>query len=182
MNIGAALLQKYSPLLCWLIAISASLCIAFKVLSYGYVPIGDSRRYVAKAVTDKEYPQILVLGPTYHMDFSPGWEWLLRKLHRIANVSEDGLMQFSIAGLLLLILCGGLPLLRHPEAWLAALLAVTVPFPGLMSRFTQARPFLLTQGVLICVLLAWGIERRPKLSWWKILGSVAGFALAAWIH
>ena len=182
MNNGAPLLQKYTPLLCWAIAVSACLCIAFKVLSYGYVPIGDARRYVAKAVTEKEYPELLVLGPTYKMDFSPGWEWLLRRLHRIGNVSEDGLMQFSIAGLLLLILCAGLPLLRHPEAWLAALLAVTVPFPGLMSRFTQARPFLLTEGVLICVLLAWGIDRTSKLSWWKIAGSVIGFALAAWIH
>jgi hypothetical protein len=57
-------------------------------LGYGYVPVGDSRHYVAKAATDKEYPQILILGPTYHMDFSPGWEWLLRRLHRMANVSE----------------------------------------------------------------------------------------------
>ncbi|HUD49650.1 MAG TPA: hypothetical protein VMR33_22680 [Candidatus Baltobacteraceae bacterium] len=182
MNNGPALLQKYAPLLSWVIVVSACICIAFKVLSYGYVPIGDARRYVAKAVTDKEYPQILVMGPTYQMDFSPGWEWLLRRLHRVGNVSEDGLMQFSVAGLLLLILCGALPLLRHPEAWLAALLAVTVPFPGLMSRFTQARPFLLTEGVLICVLLAWALERTPTLSWWKIIGSVAGFALAAWIH
>ncbi|HEX3988216.1 MAG TPA: hypothetical protein VHZ30_02220, partial [Verrucomicrobiae bacterium] len=172
MNNGDSLLEKYTPLLCWVIAVSACLCIAFKILSYGYVPVGDSRRYVAKAVTDKEYPQILILGPTYKMDFSPGWEWLLRRIHRVANVSEDALMQFSIAGLLLVILCVGLPLLRYPEAWLAALLAVAIPFPGLMSRFTQARPFLITEGVLIWVMLAWARERTQFLPWLKILGTV----------
>ncbi len=182
MNNGDSLLQKYTPLLCWVIAVCACLCIAFKVLSYGYVPVGDSRRYVAKAVTEKEYPDILVLGPTYHMDFSPGWEWLLRRIHRVANVSEDGLMQISIAGLLLVILCVGLPLLRYPEAWLAALLAVAIPFPGLMSRFTQARPFLITEGVLIWMMLAWTRERTQFLPWLKIVGTVIGFAMATWIH
>jgi len=42
---------------------AACLGIALKILGYGFVPVGDARRYVAKAVTDKEYPQILVLGP-----------------------------------------------------------------------------------------------------------------------
>ena len=73
MNNDDSLLRKYTPLLCWVVAVSACLCIAFKILGYGYVPVGDSRRYVAKAATEKEYPQILILGPTYHMDFSPGW-------------------------------------------------------------------------------------------------------------
>ena len=72
MNNGSTLLQKYVPLLSWAIALSTCLCIALKILSYGYVPIGDARRYVAKAVTAKEYPQILALGPRYQMDFSPG--------------------------------------------------------------------------------------------------------------
>ena len=103
-------------------------------------------------------------------------------MHRSLGLDEDGLMEFSIAGLLLLILCGALPWLRHPEAWLAALLAVNIPFPGLMSRWTQARPFLLTEGVLIGLLLAWGRAPEQKPSWWKMLGSVGGFALAAWMH
>jgi hypothetical protein len=116
------------------------------------------------------------------MDFSPGWEWLLRRMHRSQGLDEEGLMEFSVAGLLLLIFCGALPWLRHPEAWLAALLAVNIPFPGLMSRFTQARPFLLTEAVLIVLLLAWARAPDQKPSWWKMLGSVAGFALAAWMH
>jgi hypothetical protein len=182
MNNRSPLFLRYVPLLVWLIVVAACLGIARNVLSYGYVPIGDARRYVAKAVTDKEYPEILVLGPTYHMDFSPGWEWLLRRLHRATGLDEDGLMVFSVGGLLLLILSAGLPGLRHPEAWLAALLAVTVPLPGLMSRWTQARPFLITEAVLLWMLLAWCRQRDQKASWWKLLGSTAGFALATWMH
>ncbi|HEX3720143.1 MAG TPA: hypothetical protein VH595_19510 [Verrucomicrobiae bacterium] len=182
MNNVSALPQKYIPLLCWVIALFTCFCIALKILGYGYVPVGDARRYVAKAVTHKEYPDMLVLGSTYRMDFSPGWEWLLRRINRVGGMGEDALMGFSVAGLLLLIFCGAFPFVRFPEAWLAALLAIIIPFPGLMSRFTQARPFLLTEGVLICLLLAWSRERTPKPSWWKLLGSVIGFALAAWIH
>src|SRR5208282_496774 len=116
MNNGSAALQRYVPLLAWLMVVAACLGIMLKTLSYGYVPPGDARRYVAKAVTDKEYAQILVLGPTYRMDFSPGWEWLLRRLHRATAMDEDVLMVFSAGGLLLLILLAGLPWLRHPEA------------------------------------------------------------------
>lgn len=161
---------------------TACVAIVLKILSYGYVPIGDARRYVAKAVTDKEYAQILVLGPEYHMDFSPGWEWLLRRLHRSLGIDEDGLMVFSAGGLLLLILAAGLPWLRHPEAWLAALLAVCVPLPGLMSRWLQGRPFLLSEVMLLCLLLAWNREDDPKRLGWRIAGSIAAFALATWMH
>jgi hypothetical protein len=182
MNNSSAVLQRYAPLLAWLMVAAACVGIVWKTLSYGYVPVGDARRYVAKAVTDKEYAQILVLGPTYQMDFSPGWEWLLRELHRAMGLEEDGLMVFSAGGLLLLILVAGLPSLRHPEAWLAALLALNIPFPGLMPRWLQGRPFLISEAALLCLLLAWSQDRDQKPPWWKITGSIAAFALATWMH
>jgi hypothetical protein len=177
-----ASLESRVPLLCWIIVLVTCLLIPVKILSYGYVPVGDARRYVAKAVTEKEYPQIVISGSAYHMDFSPGWEWLLRHLHRATGCDEDALMAVSLAGSLLLILCGPLPWLRYPEAWMAALLAVNIPFPGLLSRFTQNRPFLVTEAVLICVLVSWARDRDPNPSWPKMLGACAGFALATWIH
>jgi hypothetical protein len=119
MNNGSAVLLRWVPLLAWLMVGATCIGVFSKTLSYGYIPPGDARRYVAKAVTDKEYGQILVLGPTYYMDFSPGWESLLRRLHRSIGMEEDGLMVLSAGGLLLLILCAGLPWLRYPEAWLA---------------------------------------------------------------
>jgi len=182
MNNRSAALQHYVPLVAWLMVAAACLGIVWKILSYGYVPAGDARRYVAKAVTNKEYSQILVLGPTYHMDFSPGWEWLLRRLHRATGLEEDGLMAFSAGGLLVLILGAALPWLRHPEAWLAALLAVTVPMAGLVPRWVQGRPFLISQFVLLGLLLAWSRQREQKPSWWMLLASVAAFALATWMH
>jgi hypothetical protein len=182
MNNGSTLLQRYVSLLAWLMVLATCLAIVVKILGYGFVPIGDARRYVAKAMTDKEYPQILVLGPTYRMDFSPGWEWTLRHLRRAIGPDEDGLMMISTGGLALLILVAGLPWMRHPESWLAGLLALTVPLPGLMPRWLQARPFLVSEWVLLCLLLAWSPEREQKPSLRKILGSTAGFALATWMH
>ena len=87
-----ASLESRVPLLCWIIVLVTCLLIPVKILSYGYVPVGDARRYVAKAVTEKEYPQIVISGSAYHMDFSPGWEWLLRHLHRATGCDEDALM------------------------------------------------------------------------------------------
>ncbi|MGP8240113.1 MAG: hypothetical protein ACLQVW_32520 [Limisphaerales bacterium] len=182
MNNGSTVLQRWVPLLAWLMVGAACAGIFSKTLGYGYIPPGDARRYVAKAVTDKEYGEILVLGPTYQMNFSPGWEWLLLRLHRSTGWGEDGLIVFSAGGLLLLILVAGLPWLRYPEAWLAALLAVCVPLPGLMPRWLQGRPFLISEAALLWLLLAWRRDSDKKPSWGKILGSMAAFALAAWMH
>ena len=155
-------LQRYVPLLTWFITVSTLLLIAFRIFSYGYLPAGDARRHIAKAMTDRTYPEILVLRPGYFMSNSPGWEWFLRQLHRNAGWSQDALASFSIVGLLLWIFFSPLPWLRRPEAWLTALLVQMLAIPEFMpNRLTQARPYLLTEGVLIAILFAWS-RLNPK--------------------
>jgi hypothetical protein len=137
---------------------------------------------VAKVMTDKEYDQIVVLRPEYKIDHSPGWNWILRQLHRAAGWNEDALMIFSVAAMMLCVYLAGLPWLRRPEAWMAALLAQMVALPNLMVRLDQGRPFLLSEGVLICLLFAWGRERTRQPSWHKLVLTTAGFALSVWVH
>ena len=75
-------LQRHVPLLAWIVALAVFFLIVMKIISYGFVPAGDARRHVAKVMTDKEYNQIVVLRPEYKIDHSPGWDWILRQLHR----------------------------------------------------------------------------------------------------
>jgi len=182
MNRDPAALQRYVPLLCWTAALLTVLFICLRIIGYGYLPPGDARRHVAKPFACKSYSQIIVMQSGYVVDHSPGWEWLLDKLHRALGWSEDGLMSFSIASLILWIFCLPLLWLRRPEAWLAAILAQLIAQPGLMQRLSQARPYLITDGVLIAVLLAWSKDGDENPRWWKVLLTSAGFALSVWMH
>jgi hypothetical protein len=144
--VNAPALQRGIPLLVWIVAVMALFAIPFNIISQGFVPAGDARRHVAKVMTDKEYNRILVLRPEYKIDHSPGWDWILRQIHRVTGWEEDALMSFAVAALMLCILLAGLPWVRRPEAWLAALLVQLIAVPETMNRFDQARPFLLTEA------------------------------------
>ena len=159
---SASSFQRYVPLGCWILVAAACVFIPLRIIAYGFVPGGDARRHVARALVEKDYRQIVVLRPEYKIDHSPGWDWILRHLHRGLGWGEDGLMSFSVVATLLFVLLAGLPWLRRPEAWLAALLAQLVALPDLMVRLDQARPYLLTEGVLIGVLFAWGRDRAGR--------------------
>lgn len=91
-------------------------------------------------------------------------------------------MSFSIVSLLLLIFC--LPLLwfHRPESWFGAILAEMIAIPELMTRWTQARPYLITEGVLIAVLLAWARVSERKPGSVKLGLTTLGVALSVWMH
>jgi hypothetical protein len=182
MNDGPAPLQRYIPLACWVAVLLTCLFICLKIIGYGYLPPGDARRHAAKPFANKPYSQIVVMKPEYVVDHSPGWEWLLGELHGVLKWDEDDLMSFSIASLLLLIFCLPLLWMRRPEAWMAALLAELIAMPNIMSRLTQARPYLLTEGFLIAYLFAWTKDENKNPPWYKIVLTFGGFALSAWMH
>jgi hypothetical protein len=156
------------------------LFMGLKIIRYGCLPPGDVLRDAAQAITGKPFADVIVMFPGYTMNHNPGWDWFLRQLHVKAGLSEDQLVAFSIVSMLLCLLCFPLPWFRCPEAWLATLLVFNLALPWLMSRFTQARPLLLTEGVLIALLLAWRKGEDP--SWPKIILTCAGFTLAVWMH
>jgi hypothetical protein len=179
---NSIVLQRYVPLLCWIAIVAACLFIPLKIISYAFVPGGDARRHVARATIDKDYPDIVVLRPEYKLDHSPGWDWILRHIHHLTGWGEDDLISFSLVLTMLGIFSAGLPWLRRPEAWLAALLAQLVALPDLMVRLDQARPFLLSETILICLLFAWTKNRHQPPARLKIVLTIIGFALSVWIH
>lgn len=171
------------PLAAWAAVILVLLCIALKIVAYGYLPGGDLRRHVAKAFTDKPYTDIVVMRSTYTVDHSPGWEWLLTALHKHAGLDKDALVSFSIISLLLCFFFAPLPWLRRPEAWLLALLTLFLSRPSLLgNRLSQGRPFIVTEAVLIAVLFAWARPNSDRPSWLKIVLTSIGISLSVWMH
>jgi hypothetical protein len=173
---------RYVPLACWTIAIVTFLLIALKIAGYGYRPAGDLRRHAAQAFTHRPYTDIVVMRPEYSMDHSPGWDGLLRLLHEKLGFTEDNLVTFSLAGLMLCIFLAPLPWLRRPEAWLAALLAQMVAIPELMVRFTQARPYLLTEALCVAVLMNWSKPESNRPSRKQIVLTVVAIATSTYVH
>ncbi|MBV9463661.1 MAG: hypothetical protein JO317_05475 [Verrucomicrobiae bacterium] len=170
----------------WIVAALALIFIPLKIVSYGYVPPGDARRHVAKAFTDKPYSEIVVMRSSYAIDHSPGWEWLLRGARKLTGAGPDTLMTLSIVAPMLAMFFAAWPWMRRPEAWLAAVLAELVAVPDWMTRLTQARPYLVTEAVLIAILFAWtragkkGPGRGPSPA--KLIWTAVGIALSVWIH
>jgi hypothetical protein len=173
--------QRYTPLAVWVVVVLTLLFISLRIMSWGFVPAGDARRHVAKAFTDKAYTEIAVMRPEYTMDHSPGWEGLLRVVRRAAGWERDALMSFALVFTMLCVLLAPLPWLRRPEAWLAALLAKLAAEPD-TYRITQARPYLLTEAVLIAILFAWSGEESKRPGRWKVGLTVVGMALSVWMH
>ena len=175
--------ERYVPLAAWAAVVLVLLFIALKIVAYGYLPGGDLRRHVAKAFTDKPYTAIVVMGPGYTVDHSPGWEWLLTALHRHADWGKDALVSFSIASLLLCFFFAPLPWLRRPEAWLLALLTVFLARPSLLgNRLTQGRPLILNEAILIALLFAWSRPNSDRPSRLKIVLTCAALSLSVWMH
>jgi hypothetical protein len=174
--------RRYVPLLAWVLVVLTLVLIPLKIVSYGYVPVGDARRHVAKAFTDKPYDQIMVMRPGYTVDHSPGWEWSLHFLHRKAGWSRDQLMSFSVCVLTACVFFSPLLWLRRPEAWLAALLAQMVAVPELMERFAQGRPFLITEGVLIALLFYWRKPDSKNPPALKMILTSAVLAFSVFMH
>ena len=85
------------PLAVWVLALLVGILIPLKILSLGYIPIDDVKCHVAKAISGKAWPEILVMDERFAEDEHPGWHSMLGALHRHLNCDADTLIFFSIA-------------------------------------------------------------------------------------
>lgn len=175
-------LQRYVPLIVWIIVLATLLFIPFKILSYGFIPPGDARKHLAKAFTEKLDSQIVVLRPGFTMDHNWGWEWFLRRVRQTTDWDIEKLTVFAVITLMLAIFLSALPWLRRPEAWLAAWLVELVALNDLIMRIAQIRPLLITEGILVTLLFLWSRNNSSIPSLAKIIVTAIGFSLSVWVH
>src|SRR5688572_2095061 len=88
--------------------------IVVQILANGYLPQDDSLRHAAKAVSGKDWDQILVHRPGV-VDFSPGWHLLLSVIHRITGANAHTLVLIEVISLFVAFSLPPLLLLRRPE-------------------------------------------------------------------
>lgn len=174
-------LRRYVPLASWAIVFLALLFIPLKVIQYGYLPGDDALRHAAKAVSGRDWRDILVLGPAYHFDPNWGWHWFLEQFHRLCNWDAEALVVFAVVSLFVAMnwsIAGGL---KRPEAWLAAFVLVSL-VSDMTSRFLLGRPFVLSIMVMGVIFLAWQRHGASPPKWQNILWMTPLIAIAIFLH
>ncbi len=176
------LLNRYVPLVVWVVVVSTIIFIPLRIIGYGFLPTDDALRHAAKTISGKSWQQILVMRDDFPIDPSPGWQKILEWAHEVNGGDAESLVIFSVVALMLLVMLCGLPWFRRPEAWLAALFIAVVFVPACSTRFARGRPYLVTDAVLITILFLWsGWEKdRPRRA--AILFTPLLVAASAWIH
>lgn len=160
--------------LCWIL---------ISVIAQGFSPQDDALRHSAYAVSGKTWDQILVLNPALMADHNPGWHVTLRWLHTSLGWNQVQLVIFSVISLFLCVTLPPVFLVRRPELWLAALVAILIAQPHFILRLTLGRPLLLSIAVLVLLLFQWTTNylSAPQQKV-RLACSVLLIGLAVWIH
>ena len=161
-------LRRYVPLAVWALVALVIIIVPLKIIGLGYLPPDDALRHVAKAVSGKPWPEILVVGDTFKIDHNLGWHEILGAVHRVTGWNTENLVVFSVVVLFLVVNGAMLPQFKRPEAWLVALLAAMV-ISDLPQRFMLGRPFILSITVLMTVLFT----AQKRQANWRTLAPVS---------
>jgi hypothetical protein len=181
-------LRRYVPLAVWAMVTLVILAIPLKIIGINYLPADDALRHVAKAMSGKPWPEILVVGPAFQIDHNYGWHFLLRQIYlrsKCAPPNEardaDKLIVFSVVALFALVGWSALPWLKRPEAWLIALTAAALA-SDVPLRFLIGRPFILTIAGLLTILFAWQAHDTSPPKWWTAVWMAALITACTFVH
>ena len=175
-------MKRYIPLAVWIVVVSTIILIPLRIIAYGSLPMDDALRHAAKTISGKSWQQILVMRDDFPIDPSPGWQKILDWVHDLHGGDAESLVAFSVVFLMLLVLACGVPWFRRPEAWLAALCIAAIFVPECTTRFARARPYILTDAVLITILFLWSRREQNFTSPARILCTTLLVAASEWIH
>jgi hypothetical protein len=157
------------------------LIIPFRIVGLGFLPSDDALRHVGKAMSGREWSEILVLRPGAIVDSHPGWHAILGVVHRQTGWNGHSILLFAVIGLFVVFSLGPLVLMRRPEAWLFALLAVTLTEKNI-ARLMHGRPLIFTAAVVVTVCLLWPRVAQERTPWATLVSITGLIAMATWIH
>ena len=151
------------------------LLVPLRIVSYGYLPPDDALRHAAHAVDGRSWGEIILLNPQFRgdMDSHPGWEDLLRAVHRATGWSPSGLVDFSVMLAFLTFTVVGLIASGNAPAWLLACAVMSVIEPALFHRLSLGRPVFFSMTGLAVMLFLWTRIRSPR---W-LVEAAAGFVV-----
>jgi hypothetical protein len=170
------------PRIARLLVLAAAVLIPFRILGHGYLPGDDALRHAGKAVSGKEWSEILVMRADMPMDSHPGWHAVLGAVHGVTGWGSHALVVLSVVGLFALLSLPAVVLMRRPEAWAMSLLAVAVAEPRLFGRLYFGRPFLVTLAAYLTVLFLLPRLQSSRAPRGAMAAIVVVLTLAVWMH
>jgi len=156
--------------------------VPLRIVGQGFLPTDDALRHAAKAVSGRAWSDLIVLRPEVTMDSHPGWHGLLSLVHRATGADAHALVLFSITALLLALLLPAAFLMRRPEAWALALVALGTLDPRLPARLASGRPFLSSAALLVILCLLGSRTGGPEPPRRSLAVLVLLFGLVAFMH
>lgn len=165
------------------------LCLASIVLSALWITIGlsffpsdDALRHVAKAISGKDWQDILVVRDAFSMDSHPGWHFILEIFARISGYDNEVLLIISVCLLFLLFACTPVFLFKRPEAWIISLLIFTIFSWGAVLRLFYGRPYIFSMFLVLMFCYLWQRIRDKDRPYGELIAFTLIAALSTWIH
>lgn len=156
--------------------------VPIRIAATGYFPDDDALRHAAKAVSDRDWSEIVVLRPEVTMDSHPGWHGLLEVVHRSTGADTASLVLVSMVVGALAVLLPGAFMLRRPEAWALALFAFGVLEQRVPLRLASGRPFLLSMAALVVLALLVSQPPGERRTWRTLIGASLLLGVVVWMH
>ena len=174
--------SRLVPLLVLCVVIATVILIPLKIIGYGYLPVDDALRHAAKAVSDKDWEEILVLREDIKMDSHPGWHSILGLFHKTLALGPDSLVVFSVISLFIFFSLVPSLTLERPEAWIVSLLVAAVSNFTFLYRLFYGRPYIFTMAVLLFLCISWPKLESKKLDYKTFTILTLLMAASTWIH
>ncbi len=173
---------KMVPVLITCIIIFISWLIPTKIIEQGFMPKDDALRHAAKAVSGKDWNRILVLRDDIKLDSHAGWHGILGFLYNKMRLNIYQLVVFSVVFLFILFSLVPVLLLERPEAWVLALLTMSIADPLKITRLLLGRPYLVTMAVIIAIGCFWKALAEKKIRYEVVISLTLLTAVATWVH
>lgn len=171
------------PLLITCIVISVIILMPLKILGYGFLPLDDVLRHAGKAISGRDWNDILILRQgAIKIDTHPGYHALLGFIYRIMKFTPDALVSFAIAALFIIFCMVPVLFTRRPEAWLASLFVVVMIDFSFIMRLCFGRPYIVTMAALMALCFLWPRLKSDKIPYGTMCLITALIALSTWIH
>jgi hypothetical protein len=151
--------SRYFSLFLFIISLSVTVLIPFKIWGYNFMPPSDAKRHVGKVFADKGWSEILVMREEFAgFDHNRGWHSLLRAV-QILGLNAEELLFFSVAFTFFIFVgTGWLIFGKNPTAWMGAM-SIGV-LTGSPTRFMQGRPFLLSSAAFLFFQYVWDKDTK----------------------
>jgi len=170
------------PLAALVLCLISVFMVSMRIVGYGFHPVDDALRHVAKVVSGKGWSEILLLRPEITMDSHPGWHWILELFLRFTSGTPDDMLVFSVVALFLLVNMIPAFFFNRPEAWVLSLTVMVLVSFGPLFRTLYGRPFILSMFAVVVFCFTWKWVQEGSKTWLSVGLYCLVLTLSTFIH